>query len=80
MFFFVLGCGGIEGRAEAFILIRDAEEERNLEMRKSFDSPDVAPTRSLLSAAKCGYRSEVREGIGTWGCGGGGPPPFQAPL
>lgn len=52
MFFFVLGCGGIEGRAEAFILIRDAEEERNLEMRKSFDSPDVAPTRSPLSAAK----------------------------
>lgn len=52
-FVFFSGLGwGVEGRAEAFILKRDAEEELNLEMRKSFDSPAVAPTLSLLSVAK----------------------------
>ena len=42
----------VEGRAKAFILERDAEEELNLERRKSFHSPGVVLTLSLLSAAK----------------------------
>lgn len=41
----------MEGRAKAFILERDAEE-LNLERRKTFHSPGVVPTLSLLSAAK----------------------------
>ena len=51
----LMGVGGwvaVEGRAKAFILERDAEEELNLERRKSFHSPGVVLTLSLLSAAK----------------------------